>query len=144
MPPMVKITYASAATNIFAGTYHDLEIKAASPTFCGNIIVTGTITTPTITGSTCGSTVTINSGTVTFGGVNPVVWAGTYDNLTIESGSATLCGDVTVNGALTITSSASLEIGANNLTVNGTTSISGTLSDGDINGTQHLQRYNYY
>ncbi|HTH55081.1 MAG TPA: hypothetical protein VL728_03500, partial [Cyclobacteriaceae bacterium] len=71
-----------------------------------------------------------NSGnTVTYNGPSQTIDAGTYDNLTITqtSGDASLAGAVTVNGALTL-NGGNINLGANDLTVGSSGSISGATS----------------
>ena len=73
--------------------------------------------------------------TVNFNGVAQTINATAYDNLTVSGSSTkTLGGAVLVNAALAV-SAGTLELNTNNLTVNGTTSITGTLSDNSVTGT---------
>lgn len=86
----------------------------------------------TITSAGCGGSVNETSGTISYT-TGQSVLAGTFYNLIINgTGSIPLCGNVTVNGTLTLTSGA-LSIGANTLTLaNGSSLVygSGTITGG--------------
>ncbi|MFA4917317.1 MAG: S8 family serine peptidase, partial [Syntrophales bacterium] len=76
------------------------------------------------------------TGTATFTGAAPQIGASNFNNLTISVGStATLAGTITVGANLNI-SSGTLDIGANGITVTGTTSVTGTLTHSSATGTK--------
>jgi hypothetical protein len=67
----------------------------------------------------------VATNTVNYNGVTPTVIPGTYRNLVLNqsSGSATLSGNISVAGALTL-STGNLDLGNNNLTLESTASLS--------------------
>ena len=87
---------------------------------------------PTVCGS---GTIYAWDGTVTYSNSATQIFAGTYYNLTLTGASVkALCGNVTVLNNLII-QEGTLELGPYNITVNGLTNISGTLSDNNSSGT---------
>jgi len=116
-----------------------LTFSGAQPTITTltqgtNAILTFSGTVPTIT--TLTATASPNTVQYTSGSAQTVKGT-TYHHLTKSGvGTATLGGNITVNGDLTISAGA-LELDAYNLTdVTGSTSITGTLSDGNA-GSSH-------
>jgi len=76
------------------------------------------------------------------GNQNVKVPASSYYHLTISGGSSgvkTLQGATSVDGNLSIAASTSLDPSGQNLTVSGTSTIAGTLADGNASGTTSLQ-----
>ncbi len=118
-----SITISSGATLTLAASA-TLDIK-------GDLVVNGTFTTNT------GSTTSFSGGTQAIAGV-------TYYNLLLNgAGSKTLSSAATVNNTLTLTAGM-LSLGANNLTIGNTGSISGATANSYIvtNGTGGLVQQN--
>lgn len=106
-------TTLAAATPISIGSYNQSA---------GTLIDNGNIITVTGTGAgtwtQSGGTFT-PTGEVIFTGAAPQIGASNFNNLTINSGGgATLTGNATLSGTLTLTSG-TLAVGANTLTLNG-------------------------
>jgi hypothetical protein len=107
-------------------------------TGAGTINVTRVDTSDALDGQYNFSTKTLTNLTVDFAAAgNQEIDALIYGALrTSGSGTKTLGGNVTVNGNLTIGSGTTLDVGANNITVTGPTSISGTLTHSSATGTK--------
>lgn len=138
------VTYAGiAAQDFIPGTYNTLTISNTNThTLKGAVTVNTAFTNSgggtidcgaynlTLNGSVvCGGSLTATSNsTVTYAGANPNILPGTYYNLVINgTGTATLCGNVVVNGSITLNNN--LNTGTYNLTLNGAAAYtSGTLT----------------
>lgn len=111
------------------GTYNNVITSATtsgSKTLSGSISISGTFTANTGNYTTTGSTINYN------GAAAQSIPAAitTYNNLTISnSGTKTMNGNIQVNGTLTVTdASGILAINGNTLTLQGATSITGSLA----------------
>lgn len=119
--------YSSSAQTIVGGNYVNLDASGGTRTLDNtyNINISGTFTPGTGTYVVTGSTVSFNAtGSQNIPSINT-----NYNNLTIGStGTKTLIGDVSVNGTLNIPSASGfLSINGNTLSLNGTTSLTGSL-----------------
>jgi len=87
-----------------------------------------------------GGTFTAGTGTVNYYGAAQTIAAVTYNNLISNqsSGSASLNGDVTVNGVLTLTNG-NVNTGSNTVIISSSGSVSGGSTGSHING--NLQKY---
>lgn len=121
-------TITSTNTGIgITGAGTGLWINAANST----LNIAGPLTVPAFTASANPNTVNYN------GAAAQTVRGVTYHNLTItkSASTGTLGGPTTVNNSLTV-ASGTLDVAANNLTVTGATSISGTLAHSSATGTK--------
>jgi fibronectin-binding autotransporter adhesin len=149
------VTYdAGGAQTIVVNTYNDLSLAGSGNkslngnTTVNNITVGGTSVllggsfALTVLGNWINnSTLTANTGSVSFNGLSAQTMSGTvvpvFNNLTINNSSGVIMNAaVTVSGALNV-SSGKLSIGSNTLTINGTisTTANNSLSS---NGTSNL------
>jgi hypothetical protein len=132
----VNYNQGSAGQNIPALNYNNLIFSNFNKTLAntGTIGISGAFTPGTATGHTItGSTINFNS---TAAQNIPAIPTTGYNNLTISNNSTkTLAGAVVVNGNFVINTPAIFNISNQDFRVNGTSSISGTLNDGSIAGT---------
>jgi hypothetical protein len=87
-----------------------------------------------------GATFSAGTGTIDYNNTyNQEVAGLTYYNLSISGtpgGAKTLMGNTLIHGDLTIASGNNLYVGANDITVEGATTVNGTLTHDNINGTK--------
>ena len=107
---------ASSTQNVIAGNYNNLDLTGGTRILAngGNISIAGILNA----GS---GIITVTGNTTTFNGNNQLIPGITFNNLTINTpgGASTLSGDVSINGALTMTAG-KLSIAANTLVLGGT------------------------
>lgn len=122
-------------SNVTSGTWSTL---ASWQKWNGSAWVTPTAANDYPGGLASGANVTIRDGHTITINATP---ANNLGSLTIGGGvSGTLTGDgsirsVTVSGNLTVNAAGTFDLNSNNITVNGTSQINGTLSDGSGSGT---------
>jgi len=124
----VAYSRTTSAQTVVFGNYSNLNISGGNRTLssAGPINISGTFVPGT-------NTITATNSVVGFNGVGaqsvPALSTSNYNHLTISNtGTKTLSANVTINGTLTLSSvNDSLAIGANTLTLNGSTALTGFL-----------------
>jgi uncharacterized repeat protein (TIGR02543 family) len=134
----------------FSGTLTAANRMSPVANGSGDQTVTGTVTFRNFTINKSGGTIfltvtptisntfTMTAGNVSYNGVAQTVLSATYPaNLTLAgSGTKTLTGATTVGGNLDVGSGTTFTVAGYNITVTGTTSVSGTLIHSSTTGTK--------
>lgn len=137
-----SLTSASLSfTTTGGGAGHQLSISTGTATISGNISGIGPSSTVSFSGagllrvggsmftSSNGTLTTVSGSTVEYTGGAQTIQTLGYNNLTLSgSGNKSLAGGITVGGNLSVNAGTTFTVGAVNLTVNGLTTVGGTLS----------------
>lgn len=142
----IDFALLTGSQTIVDGTYNNLTISntSNSNSTAGDIVVGGTLATATggilntanninLNGTVlCGGNINATAGTFSYGATATNILGGTYFNLVIPN-NATLCGNITVNGAVTIGSG----LNYNSYTISGLLAVS-SVSAANVNGVYKI------
>ena len=121
------VTFSGTAAQTIGGSsttvFNDFTLNnAAGIAGSANVTISGTVL------DTDGS-VDMSGGTFTYSGADQTVIDGTYNNLTLTgTGTATSSGEISVSSLLNVDTGQTFDIADNNLTVDGATTVDGTLT----------------